>query len=261
MSDYIFIRKSRNAFSSLLHIMFNILLGIGSIFITALTGSWLIGLLLVLISKWRVFAVRPHYWLLNIKSNLVDFIVGVSLVFIAFCYGTAILPIHLILSLFYVIWLLFIKPLSSENATALQALIAIFLGSTASVLIAANANPFFLSLAGFIIGYGAARHIIVQRDDSRDTSLILLVSALVFAELSWLAHNWLIIYSFGETGILIPQISIILCLFSFLFGRFYKSALKHDDKIKAKEVYLPTIFCLLITVIIFFFFSKPIFNI
>lgn len=261
MSDYIFIRKSRNAFSSLIHIILNILLGVGSIFITIITGNWIIGLILVILSKWRVFAVRPHYWLVNIKANLVDFIVGASLVFISYCYGTTIMPIHILLSIFYSIWLLFIKPQSSEAATATQALTAIFLGITASVLMSANADAIFLALAGFIIGYGASRHIVVQREDTRHTSLVVLACGLIFAEITWLAHHWLIIYSFQETGILIPQVAITLSLFSFLFGRLYNSALKHDGKIKAEEVVLPTIFCLLIIAIIFLWFSKPIFNI
>ncbi len=261
MSDYIFIRKSRNAFSSLLHIILNILLGVGSIFATIITGNWIPGLVLVLLSKWRVFAVRPHYWAVNVKANLVDFIVGVSLVFISYCYGTTIMPIHLLLSIFYIVWLLFIKPRSDEIATAAQALTAIFLGTTASVLMSANADAIFLGIAGFLIGYSAARHIVVQRDDTRHTSLLVLLCGLVFAEITWLAHHWLIIYSFSGSGILIPQVAIILSLFSFLFGRFYHSALKHDGKIKAQEIYLPTIFCMLIVAILFLWFSKPIFNI
>ncbi|MBQ3293902.1 hypothetical protein IJG96_02100, partial [Candidatus Saccharibacteria bacterium] len=96
-SDYIFIRKSRNALSTVLHVVMNILLGIGSVFATIVSGSWIIGFILVLLSKWRMFAVRPHYLWLNIKSNLVDLIVGFSVVLLAFFAGTSTLPVHYIL--------------------------------------------------------------------------------------------------------------------------------------------------------------------
>ena len=91
-SDYIFIRKSRNALSTALHVTLNILLGVGSIFVTIVSGSWLIGFILVLLSKWRMFAVRPRYLWLNIKSNLVDLIVGFSFVALAFFSGAS--PLH-----------------------------------------------------------------------------------------------------------------------------------------------------------------------
>ena len=109
-SDYIFIRKSRNALSTALHIAMNILLGVGSIVVTIVSGSWIIGFILVLLSKWRMFAVRPHYLWLNIKSNLVDLIVGFSFVLLAFFSGTTILPVHYILAAAYVLWLILVKP-------------------------------------------------------------------------------------------------------------------------------------------------------
>ena len=128
MADYILIRKSRNVISSILHVVLNILLGIGSVAITVITGSWIIGAILVLISKWRIFAVRPRYWLINIKSNLVDLIVGLSFVFITYCSGTDWLPVHLLLGLGYTCWLIFLKPKSSELATSAQSLFCVFLG-------------------------------------------------------------------------------------------------------------------------------------
>ena len=41
-SDYIFIRKSRNIVSDILHVALNLLLGVGSIFFTVVSGSWII---------------------------------------------------------------------------------------------------------------------------------------------------------------------------------------------------------------------------
>ena len=72
MSDHIVLRRGRNVLSSILHVALNIALAVGSVLITWATKSPVIGLSLVLISKWRTFAVRPHYLELNIKANLVD---------------------------------------------------------------------------------------------------------------------------------------------------------------------------------------------
>ena len=137
MADYIFIRKSRNAISSLAHVVLNLLLAVVSIGATVATGSILLGLILIVVSKWRVFAVNHRYWLINLRASLVDFIVGVSLVMLAYAAGTTFLPVHFILMAVYAIWLIVIKPRSSFTFAIVQALIAILIGSTALAVFAA----------------------------------------------------------------------------------------------------------------------------
>ncbi len=112
MADYIFIRKGRNALSSVLHVILNLALAIVSIGATIITGNCIIGIILVIISKWRVFAVNHRYWLLNIRSSLVDFIVGISFVLLAYAAGTTLLPVHFLLMALYALWLIVIKPKS-----------------------------------------------------------------------------------------------------------------------------------------------------
>ena len=48
MADYVLARKSRNIASNMVHIFLNILLGVGSVLVTVLSASPLLGLLLVL---------------------------------------------------------------------------------------------------------------------------------------------------------------------------------------------------------------------
>ena len=72
MADFVLARKSRNIASNFVHIFLNILLGVGTVLITVLSDSPLLGILLVLLSKWRIFAVRARYLWINIKSNLVN---------------------------------------------------------------------------------------------------------------------------------------------------------------------------------------------
>lgn len=265
MADYIFIRKSRNAFSSFLHIALNIILGAGSILITLISGSWFLGIFLVLISKWRVFAVRPRYWFLNIKSSLVDLIVGSSFVFLAYIAGTDILPIHIILAVLYPSWLIFIKPRTSELATFIQSLFAVFFGTTASILVLStlpsSINSIAIILAEFIIGYSASRHIFSQFSTQKNYTLITFVVGLCFAEISLLLHSWSIIYAFDPTGIMIPQASIILSLAFFAIAKSALSLSKTDGIVKHSEILPPAIFSFLIISIILLFFSNPIFNV
>ena len=86
-------------------------------------------LALVILSKWRVIAVRPRFWWANIQANLVDVAVGVGIV------GLMYLPnigftIQTVLAVLYAIWLIVIKPLSKRWQIALQAGCAIIVGMT-----------------------------------------------------------------------------------------------------------------------------------
>lgn len=259
MADYILIRKSRNILSTILHIVLNILLGVGSIFLTTITGSFVLGLLLVLVSKWRIFAVRPRYWLLNIKSSLVDLIVGSSFVLISYCSGTTVRPIQLVLAVLYTLWLIVLKPRSSGRANIAQSLFAMFIGTTAAVLISATYDSSILVLASLFIGWATARHVLVQADDN-NFALVTFVCGLISAEITWVFHSWLIVYSFGDTGIIIPQLSIILTVFAFAFARIYQSLSKNDGKLKQDEVAIPTIFSILIILVVVIWFSNPSFH-
>ena len=260
MADNVILRKSRNVISSVLHVLLNILLGVGSIAITVISGSWIVGLALVLISKWRIFAVRPRFWLTNIKSSLVDLIVGASFVLITYCSGTEWLLVHILLALGYCLWLIVIKPLSSDTATEVQSIFAMFIGSTAVSLLFASSNSALMTISCFAIGFACARHILVQTDDN-DFGLVTLACGLVSAEIAWLCNGWLIVYTFGTTGIAIPQISIVLTAFSFLVGRIIASARAHEGKISFSEIFTPAIFSVLVVLVVVIWFSKPIFDV
>lgn len=261
MADYVFFRKSRNALSTFLHFVLNLLLGTGSILITTLSNSWLIGIILVLISKWRVFAVQPRYIFLNLKSNLVDFIVGFSFVFLAFYAGKEFAFIHIVLSALYSIWLIFIKPLSSEYGTLIQSLVAIIVGTTASILMVSSYNPIVLSLSVALIGYSASRHVLAQNGD-KDLILMTFICSLIAAEITWFSRFWLITYNFTLFGstFIIPQLSAILAIVFFMFYKVDSSLTKHDGKISPKEIYPPIIFGVAVIIILVLFFSRPAFN-
>ncbi len=260
MADYVFIRKSRNIASNAVHVFLNILLGLGAVLITLFSGNPLLGIILVLVSKWRIFAVRRRYLWLNIKSNLVDLIVGISVVILAYYSGTSLAPVHLVLAAFYIVWLLFIKPLSSENATLIQSLIAVFLGISATTIMTSMANSLAASVSAFVIGYAASRHVLSQTDD-QDFTFTTLICGLVFAEIAWLCYSWSIIYTFGASGVRIPQTAIILTIFAFVYNYARQAMIKYQEDFRFKHIAGPVIFGVVLIGIIVLWFSNPIFNI
>ncbi|MBR2710510.1 hypothetical protein IKF02_02685 [Candidatus Saccharibacteria bacterium] len=260
MADYVLARKSRNIASNAVHVLLNILLGIGAVLITVFSGSPLLGILLVLVSKWRVFAVRSRYLLLNIKSNLVDLIVGLSIVILSYYAGSSLMPVHFILMAIYVVWLTIIKPMSSETANLTQSLVAVFLGISASTIMAAGMNSVVDVVLAFLVGYAASRHVLAQTN-SKDFTLTTLVCGLVFAEVAWLCQSWSIIYTFGSSGIRIPQIAIILTIFAFIYNYVRQVMIRHQEDFRLRDILGPVLFGVIIIGIIVIWFSDPIFNI
>lgn len=264
MSDYIFIRKSRNALSSAMHFFLNLALAVVSIGATVITGNCLIGLVLIIVSKWRIFAVNHRYWMLNIRSSLVDFIVGAGLVLLAYAAGQTFLPVHFVLMALYAIWLIILKPRSSVNFAIIQALTAVLIGSTAASVFAAITNDNIMSLilvvSEFIIGYAASNHVLVQASDTNPT-LISLAVGLVFAEIAWLSHVWLIIYTISGTGICLSQLALILTILAFAYFQIYTDMSKHKGKLTLGNVSLPLIFCAVMIAVLVIGFSQPRFSI
>ena len=260
MADYVLARKTRNVTSNLVHVFLNLLLGVGAVLVTVLSGSPVLGILLVLMSKWRIFAVRARYLWLNIKSNLVDLIVGLSVVLLAYYAGSVFVPADFILMAFYSIWLLFIKPWSTEIGTMVQSLIAVFLGISAAAIMTANLNAIVMVLLSFMIGYAASRHILVQSSD-RDFTLTTLVCGLIFAEIAWLCHSWAIVYSFNVVGVRIPQIAIIMTIFAFVYNYARRAMIKYHDDFRLRHIIGPVLFGMVLITVIVLWFSNPIFNI
>ena len=259
MADYVMLRRSRNVFSAGLHVVLNIALAVFSTTLTVISGNWVFGVLLVLLSKWRVVAVRPRYWWLNLKANIVDFTVGISLALLVYLAGSDTFNVwHVVFTVIYALWLVLIKPKSSPLMTELQSLFAVFFGGFAVSLLTASIDPFFGALISFIIGYGAARHIFMQGED-HDFTLSTFIFGLLFVELSWIFYHWSIVYKIGTFAI--PQFPVATTLIFFLFVRGYRSALRHDGKIRLDDIVFPAVFSVSLILIMVFFFSEASFNI
>ena len=110
----------------------------------------------------------------------------------------------------------------------------------------------YLVILVWLIGYITARHVLSSYDEDNIT-LLSLSSALLMAEIGWLAYHWTIAYQFPFiTNLLIPQVSIISLAASFLVYKSYDSYY-HHQKIKFHDIILPLIFtvCLISVLILF----------
>ncbi|MBQ3318745.1 hypothetical protein IJG76_01885 [Candidatus Saccharibacteria bacterium] len=262
MAEFITLRKGRNLASTIIQVILNILLGIASVVATLISGSPLIGLILVILSKWRIFAVRPRFFLVNLKSNLVDLTVGLSVVMLAYFIGSTVTPAHYFLAAFYVIWLLLIKPRSGKIWPLVQSLAAILLGISAATIGGMMSADIVAVLFSIIIIYGALRHILIQNEAPENFELIALAGSVLGAEITWLCSIWGIIYTFDQsTGLMLTQSAVIIALLVSLFYSVFESVQKYDGRLRARDIAIPTLFTFAILAVIIFAFSEPYFNI
>lgn len=241
--------KRRSFLSEVIYVCLNVALGLALLASIAFTQSITLGLVLVLVSKWRVLAVRPRYWFANVQANLVDIIVSVGFVLDLFLinnnsiYSTSRHWWAMsILTALYVAWLLFLKPRSRRSYMVAQAGVALLLGTT-TLFAYSYEWPVSLVVVGiWLIGYATARHVLTSYDDETHAMFLSLSWGLVLAEFGWLAYHWTIAYTLPfMSGLLVPQASLMLLALGFLAYRAYDS-FYHHQKIRSNDVLLPLLF-------------------
>ena len=87
-----------------------------------------LALSIIVLSKWRMFAVRPRFWAANVRANAVDLMVGLSIV--VFMTHSSGVVLQLVWMVLYGVWLLAIKPGASVPMITSQA----FLGQLAALM-------------------------------------------------------------------------------------------------------------------------------
>lgn len=202
-----------------------------------------VALLLILISKWRMFAVKPRHWPANIRANAIDIIVGVSLLIFMVQSGSQMF--QLVWALAYAIWLLFIKPGSQVWAVGAQALIGQFLGLTALFLRFGDINAGFLIIASWGICYLAARHFLAAFDEPQ-TRLLAYLWGYFAGALVWILSHWLLFY--GP----IAQVTLMINVIGFGLGTLYYLA--ETDRL-SKFFQRQIVFIMLAVIVILIVFS------
>ncbi len=249
--------KRRSLLSEVIYVLLN--LGLAAMVLVAVlaTGTPWLALGLVLLSKWRVLAVRPRYWFAHIETNMVDFIVSIGLVLQMYHVGQLNLPgataVQFAIAGIYALWLLVIKPRSKRSFVIAQAAIASVIGTMALASVAYEWPSSVMVIAMWVIGYSCARHVLGAYSEE-NLRMLSLVWGFIFAEIGWLCYHWTIAYTLPFlAGLKLPQLTIILLGLSFLAERIYSSYTKHG-KLKPADVLLPALLSLgLIAVLVLFF--------
>lgn len=250
--------KRRSLLSEVIYILLNVGLAFAVLAVTWATGTPWLGLLLVLLSKWRVFAVRPRYWIAHIEANLVDVIVGIGLVTLIYLVGQSgsaqAVPVQVVLAILYGAWLLFLKPRTRRNAVSLQAAVAMVVGTMALASISYEWPSSAFVITMWIIGFSCARHVLVAYSEE-ETRLLSLVWGFIVAEIAWLGYHWTIAYTLPFAGGLkLPQVTLLVLGISFLAERVYNSYHKHGI-VRTQDVMLPMLLVLGVMLILLTLFN------
>ncbi len=209
------------------------LLNVGLVLVVAFLvsiGLTPIAILLVVLSKWRVLAVQPHHWLVNIRSNSPDLIVGLS--FVVFM-GQAQAAIATVLwVLLYIGWLLFLKPQTNPAYVGVQAMISQFMGLSALFWVADSLPDVLVVLGAWFIASVSAQHYLNGYDEPL-TKVMSIIWALFVAQLAWLLNRWLVVYPITENFI-IPQIAIVTGVLGYVAATIYH--LSQSGKLNKKLI-------------------------
>lgn len=217
-------KATRTRVSEMIYIGLNALLPVAVLALVRLVDPPYLAVMLVLLSKWRIFALRPRFWWVNIKANLVDVLVGLSAVGLIYLASNDHLWLQLFFAILYGVWLLVLKPRSGAHGIMLQAGVAQFV--SLMVLFHFYRLPELFVLIGcWVIGYVCARHMISNYEESY-IELMSALWGLFVLQLGWLCYRWTIVYNLG-LPILIPQIALIMLVIGFCAARMYH-ANKHD---------------------------------
>ena len=260
--EFLKIIKRRSFLNEVVYVALNVGLSLALMFLVRVTGTLWPALVLVLLSKWRVFAVRPQFWFANIQANAVSMIVSVG--YVIFLYVPSLsnigesqtLILQSVLAMLDIYWLLFLKPQSKRKYVVAQAGVGLFVGMTAIYTMSYGwiASP--VVVLTWLVGYVTAKHVLSSYDDEDHIVLLSLAWGLVMAEIGWLAFHWTIAYKLPIiTNILIPQVSLIALCLGFLTYRSYNSYY-HFHKIRIGDIILPLIFTVAIIGVLIFGFDS-----
>lgn len=203
--------KPTRGFSHALHIGLKALLPILA-YILVRTDFVGLAILVVLLSKWRMLAVRPRYWLANILSNGIDIIVAVSLVL--FMASTSTEWWQLIWTAAYAGWLIWLKPRYDVLSVSIQAMVGQLLGLVVLYMKFGDSTLLVLVAGTWLIAYLSARHFLTSFDE-KQSALLAQIWAYFAAALAFVLGHWLLFYG------TIAQIIIILTTIGYGLAALY----------------------------------------
>lgn len=173
-----------------------------------------IALLIILLSKWRMFAVRPRHWLAHVRTNAVDIIASLS--FLTFMVNSNSMSMQLLWLVAYEIWVLYLKPGTTTLLVGLQALIAQFIGLTALFIAFQDVSISLYVIAVSAICYFCSRHFFTGFNEE-NASIYSWIWAFFGGSLAWLMGHWLLFYGpISQTAVFLSVIGYGLVTLYFL---------------------------------------------
>jgi hypothetical protein len=234
--------KPAKGFSQFLYLALVAILPI-SVFIFVRLDFLGLALLMIILSKWRMFAVKPRFWASNIRANSVDIMVGVSIVLFMNHSGSLAVQIGWIAV--YAIWLVFIKPATGLLMISAQAFIAQFSALMALYLVWPAGPVVGLSFITGGICFLAARHFFDSFDEPY-ARMLSFIWGYFGAALAWLLSHWLLYYR----GVAQPT----LLLSALGYGMAVIYYLDHHDRL-SKGLRRQFVFIMLAIVLVVLTFS------
>jgi hypothetical protein len=205
--------KPANGFSRLAHLASNIVL-VFLVFVLVRIEFVQLALALVLLSKWRMFVVRPRFWLALVRYNAVDIIVSVSLLLFMVHSGNQLT--QLVWAAVYAAWLVIIKPASGPLMVSVQAMTGLLFGLSAVFLAWGGSPLYWLVTAAAIVCYLSARHFFDSFDEPY-AKLLAYLWAFFAAALTWVLGHWLLFYgSIAQPTLLLVAVGYGLAVLYYL---------------------------------------------
>lgn len=234
--------KPKKGFAHIAHVLFSAVLPF-IIYIMVRIGFVQLAMATVLLSKWRMFAVKPRFWPANIRANAVDIIVGISTVILMANSESG--SIQVLWVALYVLWQLVIKPGRSVLRISTQALLGQTYGLMALFVAWPSAPLAALVVLGWAICYLSARHYLSSFDEPY-TALYSHIWGYFAAALMWLSSHWLVYYG------VVSQPALLLTVLGFgLGGLYYLYETDRLSKLMRNEI----IFIMITVVLVVLLFS------
>ena len=233
--------KPTSGIAHFLHLLLQLILPI-MVFILVRLNFVQLALSVVVLSKWRMFAVRPRFWAANIRANAIDLMVGLSIVIFM---THSSLTIQLLWALLYAVWLVAIKPGSGLFMITTQAMLGQLAALSALFLVWTDGPVAGLTILTGLFCYLAARHFLDAFDEPY-ARMLAFAWGYFGAALAWLLSHWLLFYH----GL--AQATLLLSTLGYGLAVLYY--LDHNDKL-SKSVQRQFIFIMIAIVLVVLAFS------
>jgi len=182
--------KPTSGFAYFLHLGLVSVLPI-AVFVLVVLNFVQLALSIVVLSKWRMFAVRPRFWASNIRANAVDLMVGLSIVI--FMVHSDSWSVKFMWAALYAVWLLAIKPGVGVLMISAQAFIGQLAALMALYLTWAAGPVYGLTFLTGLFCFLAARHFLETFDEPY-SRMLAYIWGYFGAALAWLLSHWLLFY-------------------------------------------------------------------